>query len=376
MQGVFLAAKNLPLCKKTEYGIYTKIIAQIECFSEKYQMIVLSESWKRTIFGKLSARIPFFPNDFGISMNKVPCGIDFLFMRLDLGDRQTIRFLQKTRVKNPTAKIIVEIPTYPLAWKSLKWYTKIVRPKHTYCEKRLHLYADVVAVYQDINALYGLPTLIMSNGIQMSKNPIRTVSDGVDDSIQLISVSSVSASHGIDRMIDGLNDYYKSGGLRNVVLNIVGTGPEYNKLVEITRQHNLQKHVIFYGYRTGEALLDIYARCDIGVECLGSHRNDQSFSSTLKSREYWAKGMPIISECTFPDEVNEISDLILRVPADETPVQVAEVISFFDRVFSGGCYEGKMDIARQLHRFAEEHYSMEKALRPVFEYINGTHENI
>lgn len=372
IKGCFLVCKNMAICAIKERGLFDKINAQLSAFQQDYDMVFLAENWKKDRFHKVLARFPFFPSDFGISLTKVPEGIDFLYFRLDLGDRQTIRFLKEVRRKNPACRIIVEVPTYPLRWSQLKWYTRLIRFKHSYAEKRIRYYADRIVIFDDRKELYGLPTIHISNGIDIEHTPIRIIPSTDSQDIHIISVSSMSEGHGIDRVISGLGEYYRTNGQRNIVFHIVGSGFARAKCEAIAESYELGKHVIFHGYRIGSDLDKIEDICDIGTDMLGGHRTaDTNYSSTLKSRRCWAKGMPIIASARYSQEVNEIIPYIFRAPADDSPIDINALVEFYDILFEGGKSSEKIRIANIIHSFAERNFSMHTAMRPVFDYING-----
>lgn len=370
IKGLYLASKNMDACKAHEHGIYKKIMAQYAVFERHYEMCLISCGWKCDITHKILARLPFFPSDFGVPVKLAPKGIDFLFFRFDLGDRQTIRFLKRVRSINPKCKIIVEVPTYPLAWPTLKWYTQIIKPKHRYCENRLHLFADRVAYYGPDTALYGLPVLGMSNGIDLKSVPLREIREYDDDGIDILSVSAMSPCHAIDRMIDGIGQYLQKGGSRRVTLHVVGEGHETRRCKELTDYYQIHENVIFYGYQVGEALRKIENMCDIGLEMLGGYRVANNYSSTIKSREYWAKGMPIITSAVYPDEIKEIASCVFQCPNDSSPVDVEALVRFFDEIFDGGKWKSKRGKALFIRDFVRRHYDMEKAMEKIIQYID------
>ena len=372
IKGCFLTTKNMEICKKEEYGIYKKIMSQYSAFKEKYDMMILAEGWKKNTFRKMLARLPFFPNSFSLSKHKIPSDIDFLFFRFDLGDRQTINFLKGVKIKNPNCKIIIEVPTYPLQWEKLKWYTKITKPKHSYCESKLKEVADVAVVYDKRDLIFGIETIKASNGLMIDNCVENYISKKDTTDINVLSVSSMSTLHGLDRFIDGMGQYYLHGGKRNIYFHIVGNGSEMNHCHNLVNKYSLQNNVFFYGYKVGDELSEIRKLCDVGVDMLGGHRiKDANFSSTLKSREYWAEGKPIISSAFYSEEVSEISDYIYRVPSNETPVNISDFVGFYDRLFDCGKAEKKVCVGLKIQRFAKEHYDIRIALLPIFDYINN-----
>ena len=370
LRGVYLASKNMEDCKTREYGIYKKMMAQYAVFEQRYEMRFVSRGWKRDMIHKVLARLPFFPSDFGVPISLVPSDVDFVFFRFDLGDRQTIRFLKRVREVNPQCKIIIEVPTYPLAWPTLKWYTKLIRPKHKYCEDRLHFYADCVAFYGSNTTLYGLPVLNISNGIDLNSVPMRKIREYDDEGIDILSVSAMAPGHAVDRMIEGIGQYYHKGGTRRITLHVVGEGQDTKRCKELAASYELEEKVIFHGYQKDDALKAIDDMCDICLEMLGGYRIDNNYSSTLKSREYWAKGMPILTAAVYPDEVAEISSCIFQCPNDASPVDVEALIDFYDALFDGGKWRTKLDRALFIRDFAQRHYGIEKTMDKIFRYID------
>ena len=142
---------------------------------------------------------------------------------------------------------------------------------------------------------------------------------------------------------------------------------EYKKIVV---ENGLQSNVFFYGRKTGKELDSIYDRCTLGIEVLGCHKNAVAFSSTLKSREYWAKGLPFITECEFPPEVEEIGQYIMKVPYDESPIDIEKVIEFHDNLYlrSGKSQE---EIIDEIRDFAYRTCDMSVAMKPIIDYIKS-----
>ena len=93
----------------------------------------------------------------------------------------------------------------------------------------------------------------------------------------------------------------------------------------------MNKHVMFHGVKTGLALDEIYNQCDIGIEVLGGHRKGIALSSSLKSREYAAKGLPFVTSCYI--DVFDDMDFVLKFPADETPINMEAVVTFYDKIY-------------------------------------------
>ena len=84
-------------------------------------------------------------------------------------------------------------------------------------------------------------------------------------------------------------------GNRKIVLHIVGTGSGQQKLNEMIKEMNLNENVVMHGFKTGTELDAIYNKCHLGLISLATQDKDIYIHSTLKSREYLAKGLPTIA---------------------------------------------------------------------------------
>ena len=78
--------------------------------------------------------------------------------------------------------------------------------------------------------------------------------NSIDNSFNMIVVSSLYYWHGYDRTIEGLKNYYKGTHSKKVNLYIVGTGPEFVKYEKLIKEYDLENHVFLTGYKSGSAL--------------------------------------------------------------------------------------------------------------------------
>lgn len=82
-----------------------------------------------------------------------------------------------------------------------------------------------------------------------------------------------------------------------------------------------------YGSLYGPDLDLLFDRSDIGIGSLGRHRSNITYIKTLKNREYAARGIPFVySEI---DDDFEKMPYIMKVPANESPVDINKIIHFF-----------------------------------------------
>ena len=126
----------------------------------------------------------------------------------------------------------------------------------------------------------------------------------------------------------------------------------------------LEKHVIFYGFKSGEELDQLYDQADIGIDVLGGHRKGDFWFGTLKSREYLSKGLPFITEYEVPDNLKPIQKYILKVPDDEAPVDIKEVIRFYERI-------AEEDPTKDMRDFAKGYCDVSVVMKPLIDHLKG-----
>lgn len=288
----------------------------------------------------------------------------YIYNRYGLMDTFYLKLL-KDLSKNG-AKIVVEIPTYPydkecppgLAWWMLYSLDKLYRNK---MKKNVNL----IATYSKDSEIFGIKAIQIYNGIDFDSVSIRN-SQNETEEIRLIAVAGLARWHGYDRLLKGLGEYYKQGGNRKIIMHIVGKGKPLLEYREIVGKCDIQEYCIFHGEKKGAELNQIYNMCDIGIECLGSFRKGVTISSSLKSREYVAKGLPFVM--AGRSDVFEEKEFVLKVPENEEPINIEDIVKFHDKVYNG---KSKLLVSEAVRRQAEELCDIRMTMMPVVQYFEG-----
>ena len=269
------------------------------------------------------------------------------------------------KFKHNGAKIVIEIPTYPYhkeGTDSIKG--RIIAQLDKIYRKKLYKHVDRVCTYSADNEIFNIKTIRTINGIDFSRFVPDTTIVPKED-INLIAVSSMYRVHGYDRLIEGMSNYYKDGGLRNIYLHIVGKGDVDKEYKELVSRRNLGNNIFFYGARYGQELMDIYKGQNMGVNSLAIHRQELTMESTLKTKEYTAMGLPIISSSyvdAFSEEANQ--KFVFRIPPDETPVDVASLVKFIDDLYNSDL----VDLRNAIRDDAKRICDMLNTLKPIITY--------
>lgn len=285
---------------------------------------------------------------------------DFCYIRYDLCTGKFLAMLKAIRRVCP--KIFIEIPTYPYDQEYRGRLNKLRLWYDHRTAAKLGRYVDKIVTFYAVpgDAFHGVPCLLVPNGFDFSEVDIIR-QDEVPQVIDIAAVSSMRIWHGYERMIEGMHRYYDGGGRRDIRLHLVGDGREGSKYRELTARYGLDKQVIFHGAMHGQALDDLLENCTLGIDSLGRHRTGISVLSSLKSREYGAKGIPFINSCEI-DIVDDTFPYMLKVPADESPVDVQQVVDFYDRVYTDG---SRIKVAKEVRQYIEARSDMHAVMQQV-----------
>lgn len=275
-------------------------------------------------------------------------------------------------LKNMNTVIIWEIPTYPYDFENKNFLNRIqkLRAKLRLKEdklfrKSLKKYVDRIVTFSNYEEIFGIPTIVTGNGVDVDEIRERKIDDHGDE-IHLIAVAVMRPWHAYDRLIKGINDYYVQGGKRKIVYHVVGDGSilsDYRKLVD---DYGLSEQVIFYGSKTKEEIDEIYDKADVAVESLGWHRSKVSVGTSIKTREYVSKGMPIIASSPmdiFPDGW----EYAYYAPIDESNIDMNDIIEFYDNLFIG---KTKEDLAKEIRKIAYQRCDMKIMMKPIIDFYN------
>lgn len=239
----------------------------------------------------------------------------------------TIRMIQKFRVSG--AKVVMEIPTYPYDQEYTFTRDKIIQWIDRLFRHQLAKNLDAITTFTSDKKIFDQRTICISNGIDFDALPLRRSHSCTWDELHLLAVAEVHYWHGYDRLIKGLDNYYRSNPNTKVYFHLVGHLGSHREETEIynaIKQGNLNAYVFLHGAMWGDDLDDIFNQCDFAIGSLGRHRSGITHIKTLKNREYAARGIPFIySEI---DEDFEGKPYILKASADDSPIDIGRIIAY------------------------------------------------
>ena len=279
-----------------------------------------------------------------------------------------IRFFKKIRKAGIHA--VTEIPTYPYDQEFIG-YTKKERMGlkiDQLFRNTLYKEMDAMVTFSDAKEIFGQRTINISNGVDFDSIPIHNSPlSTLHSPLHMIGVAEVHPWHAFDRVMTGLGEYYShqpSAIIRHqdVFFHIVGGVHPYhmkNCFEPILEKYPfIRDKIIFHGTLFGKELDDVFNQCRFAIGSLGRHRSGITVIKTLKNREYATRGIPFIY--SEQDSDFDHQPYIVKAPADETPIDIQQIIDFMAH------FSMKPEEIRKTVESLQWKYQMQKVVDAVF----------
>lgn len=271
---------------------------------------------------------------------------DYLYVRHFLTNPLFLWLLYRVKKANPSIKIFMEIPTFPYRFEFGKM--PFVKRLELWIDERctgfFRYYIDRIVTFSSQTHIFKIPTIRTDNGIDTEQFTLLDKAHYDGQTLHLLGLANVQIWHGLDRFLEGMSQYYAANPTRIVQLHVVGSGDEIPRLQALTTKYGLQESVFFHGFLSGTELDTMFRRCHLGVGSCGMHRINvaKGETSALKSREYAARGLPFVigyEDRGFPENY----PYLLQIAADETPVDVQNLVEFYENLTTKPTYNLEMN---------------------------------
>lgn len=260
------------------------------------------------------------------------------------------------------SKVILEFPTYPYykeKFRSIKSLLGLLLD--LLCNKFIVRNLAISLNSSGYDTIFGCKSYSMENGINIKNYTKHQKKLNAKRIINLIAVSSMAKWHGYERVIEGLKEY--KDNMYHINLHLVGDGPELKHYKDLALKYHLNDNIKFYGNVGGKELDSIFEESDIALSSFGLYKIGLDKVSTLKVKEYCARGIPFVFANEEMTLTKEKSYFAYRVPNDCSPIEMSEIIDFYEEIIN------IHNIADEMRKFAVKYYSYESELRNVIKLI-------
>ncbi len=314
----------------------------------------------------VTRRLPFFPSKIALKYESSLNGVDAVYIRKSLLDSYMIRFLKECKKHNPSCRIVMEIPTYPYEMELRNWkeYTRLLKDKVQ--RRKLHLYVDRIVSYSDDASIFGIPVINTINGIEYDSVPMRKISTEPDGRIHLIIVANFSPWHGLGALVDAMITYAEKNTGREVILHVVGGGEPVEKEKQRLLGTPFGTQILFHGKLFDEELDKVYAQCSIALDLCEFRVKGLRRSSTLKTREYGAKGLPMMGAVDI--DLKGALKEYCYIFEEERGIRVEDIVAYHDSLYRNDSDYQK--VAEQVRGRAESVSEMKVTMSQVLDYFS------
>lgn len=240
------------------------------------------------------------------------------------------------------SQTILEIPTYPyykeqfnVSPNKLKGGLSLI---WNYLGDRLYLKkCNKIAIVEAKSTNKKNPKMIpFYNGVDPEKLKVNLYKkSGKQEVYRIIAVGNFYPYHGLDRLVEGLKDYYqtKTSTDPEVFFDVVGSGPAISELKTLVASYHLQKYIIFHGYKDHEELEKIYKKASIAAGTLKLNLRGANIETAIKVSEALYQGIPVIVSGKTPF-FEEMKQSIHQIDDDDSPISIKEMLNFLEKKHS------------------------------------------
>lgn len=172
--------------------------------------------------------------------------------------------------------------------------------------------------------------LVVTNGIKYNSSLLQNPPLYNGRELNLFMLLGTGAPwHGVDRLLIGLTNY--KGKLK---INIDIIGYYYESDLIFSKKLGLGNQVLFIDPIEGDSLNIKINKYHISIGTLALHRKNLKEATPLKVRESLMRGIPNIIAYDDTDfmEPSIITDFILKLPADDSPIDFDVIEEFANKI--------------------------------------------
>jgi glycosyltransferase involved in cell wall biosynthesis len=258
-------------------------------------------------------------------------------------------------IKEKGIKCVVEIPTYPSVEENKNSHRKLfyfaVNTLNRMFGKKVPKYVDLYTLIgEKADSYMGRPAINIQNAVHIKGTNVKKENKNKrENEIHLTGVATMSYWHGYDRVIEGMKNYYSNKQDIKIIMHFVGKDSDgsLGRWKELADKYGLNDYVVYEGFKGGRELDESFDNADIAIASLGLYREKLNVVPSIKICEYCARGIPFVYAGNS-ELVDGRDDFTLKISNDDEPVNMDDVISFYEKVKKNPEISGKM------RKFAEE----------------------
>ena len=212
--------------------------------------------------------------------------------------------------------------------------------------------SEDIATYESKAANLNYKTLVLGDAVQTKKFAIKS-NLKLEDEFRIVFLKGAVTSadfNGLDRVFKGIKMYK---GLFNIKFYLFGKNLVAEK--SLIEQLGIGDHVICSDFIQKEQTDIVINNVHLGIGALAVHRKGLKSTSTIKTREYFARGLPFVYGHNDPDFSNNIEaqKFCLELEASEQAIDFTQIINWYQEIIQ------EENLQSEMHQYAEKHLDYE-----------------
>lgn len=272
------------------------------------------------------------------------------------------------------SKIVLEMPTPRRTGLRERKLNSEVSWRYILAFLSFHILGDWIFLWCNCVVQYGKEseknnlflrnkTLLLGNGISVDSIPLIQCREGKVKELRFIGLAQVSPWHGYDLFMRAMAKYnlLQSVGLKASFL-VIGNGPALSSLKMLAVSLG-DSRIEFCEALTGDALSRAISGCHYGVSSLAWHRVCLTHSSPIKTREYLARGLPVVAAGEDVDFGPDDQAYRYQVPSIE------EIDHIYQFLLDLGSGKIRMAAPKDCRDFAQTRLDLSSRINRIFNYV-------
>lgn len=173
--------------------------------------------------------------------------------------------------------------------------------------------------------------LISGDAVNTSDFKIRTPELSKDEFNLIFLKGAVTEAdfNGLDRVFNGIKQYR---GEKKLKMYLFGSNLVSEK--EMVRKLGIESNVHFGDFVNKQEIDELINHMHIGISALGVHRKGIRDTTTIKSREYTARGLPFVYGHIDPDfSFNPTAKMFsYQIAGEDTPLNFEEILNWYQKL--------------------------------------------
>ncbi len=213
-------------------------------------------------------------------------------------------------------------------------------------------------------------TLIGGDAVKTSDYVLRAATPALENEFRMVFLKGASTSadfNGLDRLFKGIKNYKGKYKIKWFL-----HGKNLSSETKMIRELGLEEQVVPGAYIQREEAEQLMQVMHLGISAMGLHRKGIKGTTTIKAREYFARGIPFIFGHHDPDlsESQTAMKYCMEFEANDEPIDFEKVMNWYLELSKDTGYP------LQMRKFAENNLDYSVKMHKLKLYLERSSKTL